>query len=298
MLNEAAIALMRDVFEQPELFQRSPRVVKRIVAWGARAEPVALDHAAVVVSEEELLEELRVDSPDHEAALQPDWTIAATLPLPAETRDRRFGSRYASAIPVQLKAASDAAACWMESLDEGWLFLISSAPGTGWILSVGAEAVALLAKSRLVAMQIASVGPETGRFPTSPRIVSPLCGNGWLACGSAAMTFDPICGDGTAHAVREAILAAAVIRAIEDGGDAPSLLAHYEARLTAGFRKHLELCLGFYRTGGSGEWWRNEALALSDGTAWCAQKLGAAPAFDYRLRGFELQRVFSAIPDL
>ncbi len=31
------------------------------------------------------------------------------------------------------------------------------------------------------------------------------------------MAFDPICGDGTAHAIREAILAAAVIRALARG---------------------------------------------------------------------------------
>jgi flavin-dependent dehydrogenase len=65
-------------------------------------------------------------------------------------------------------------------------------------------------------------------FSASPRIPAPLCGPGWLACGSAAMGFDPICGDGTAHAVREAILALAVIR----GGD-HGMPAHYEARLTA-----------------------------------------------------------------
>ena len=31
-------------------------------------------------------------------------------------------------------------------------------------------------------------------------------GSGWLACGTAAMGFDPICGDGTGYAVREGIL--------------------------------------------------------------------------------------------
>ena len=75
---------------------------------------------------------------------------------------------------------------------------------------------------------------------------SPLGANSWLACGTAAMAFDPICGDGTAHAIREAILAAAVIRALANGGPADELLAHYEARLTAGFHRHLTLCRQFY----------------------------------------------------
>ena len=41
-----------------------------------------------------------------------------------------------------------------------------------------------------------------------------MCGPGWLSCGTAALSFDPICGDGTGHAVREGILAAAVIFAV------------------------------------------------------------------------------------
>ena len=291
MLSNAAIVLMRDVFEQKGLFRSSRPVVKRIVAWGADAGPVALDHAAVVVSEQELLDELGCDGLDSKASSPSDWTIAASLPLPGGTMERRFGSRVASAIPVELRADSEPAACWMESLDRGWLFLIGNAPGAGWLLAVGDGAQESIGKSRLISGQIACFGREAGSFSSSPRIVSPLCGDDWFACGSAAMTFDPICGDGTAHAVREAILAAAVIRAIEDGGNAASLLAHYEARLMAGFRKHLELCLSFYRSGGSGEWWQGEVLALRSGIGWCERKLGSAPGFDYRLNGFELQRV-------
>jgi len=46
-----------------------------------------------------------------------------------------------------------------------------------------------------------------------------LRGPDWLACGTAAVAFDPICGDGTAQAMREAILGCAVITAIGEGGD-------------------------------------------------------------------------------
>lgn len=46
-----------------------------------------------------------------------------------------------------------------------------------------------------------------------------------------------------AQAVREAILSADVIRAIADGGDASSLFAHYEARLTSAMLRHQPLCI-------------------------------------------------------
>jgi flavin-dependent dehydrogenase len=105
------------------------------------------------------------------------------------------------------------------------------------------------------------------------------------------MAFDPLCGDGTGHAVREAILAAAVIRAIAEGGDTDSLLAHYQKRLLAAFQKHLELCLRFYDPGHGGEWWQRESDAVRRGLAWCAAQRDPEPEFAYRLSGFELQPV-------
>ena len=141
------------------------------------------------------------------------WTIFAAPPLPSPVVQHPFGSRVASASPVTLKESSDPAACWIESLESGWLFLVS-----GWLLSVGAPAETLLAASRVVAAQITNIAGSSGEFPAYARIASPLCAPGWLACGTAAMAFDPICGDGTAHAIREAILAAAVVRALAKGG--------------------------------------------------------------------------------
>jgi hypothetical protein len=98
------------------------------------------------------------------------------------------------------------------------------------------------------------------------------------------MAFDPLCGDGTAHAVREAILAAAVIRAAAKD----DVLAHYQARLTVGFRRHLALCQGFYTSGGDGPWWRRELDAIQQGIAWCDRRLTAHGDFRYQLRDFEL----------
>jgi len=167
----------------------------------------------------------------------PDWTVCAAPPLPASSLEHRFGSRLASAVKVEMTSPEDT--CWIESVENGWLFLNS-----GWLLAVGNEAEELLVTSSLVREQIRGIEFVSGRFPASPRMVSPLGGDGWIACGSAAMGFDPLCGDGTAHAVREAILAAAVIRASRNG-DVEELLAHYEARLTAGFYR-IWACAGSF----------------------------------------------------
>ena len=293
MLSEHALALIRDVFDRPGLFQDEPRIRKRIVAWGTDSKPAQLDHSAVVVSEELLLDNLRPNLAQRAEpnSNTPAWTIFASRPLPTPVTEHHFGSRMASAIPVTLSRDSDPSACWIESLERGWLFLIPNSPTTAWLLAAGEVPDALLEQSRVVSPQIHESAPAAGEFPAHPRIVSPLCASGWLACGTAAMAFDPICGDGTAHAVREAILAAAVVRSVAKNGPHDDVFSHYEARLMAGFQRHLVHSREFYRSGGDGPWWQSELDGIQRGIDWCDSRLGKNFDFRYQLRGFELHAV-------
>ena len=138
MLSPAAQSLMRDIFQRDDLFAGLPVIRKRIVAWSSEA--VELDHSAVVISEEVLLERLGMESVEAEAG----WTICAAPPLPgADAVEHRFGSRMATLIKVEMKETE---ACWVESVEDGWLFLNS-----GWLIAVGAPVEELLGKSQLVA---------------------------------------------------------------------------------------------------------------------------------------------------
>jgi hypothetical protein len=280
LLSEMALSLIRDVFDRPDLFRDFPAIQNRVVCWGDGAETVTLPHSGVMVSEEQLLAAVRPkDVPDF-GSRAPDWTVFTSRPLPPKSEEHGFGSRIARATPVTLSAQSGT--CWIESLSGGWLFLIPNSEFGGWLLSVG---TADLTESRLIAGRIREVQSPAREFPAFPRMMSPLCGPGWLSCGSAAMAFDPICGDGTANAIREAILAAAVIQAIGSGGDQESLFRHYESRLLAGFQRHLAMSAGFYQSGGSGEWWQSELSALRRGLTWC----GEPREFHYRLNGYALE---------
>jgi hypothetical protein len=303
LLGDQALALIRDIFDRPRLFADLPRIRKRIVAWGPDAAPIEVEHSAVVVSEEILLDGIRPPLTPA-GALDAPWTILATRPLPSPAVDHCFGTRRAAAAPITLKTTSDPAACWIESLEEGWLFLAPEASimsrdregavahtRSGWLLSVGGSASTLLGKSRVIAPEIAQMGATSGEFPSYARIASPLGAPLWLACGTAAMAFDPICGDGTAHAIREAILASAVIRALAAGGSTDHLLSHYQARLTAGFQRHLTLCRQFYLSGGRGTLWSSELEAIDHGVQWCNAALAGHAPFRYQLRGFELEAV-------
>jgi hypothetical protein len=275
LLSNTAQLLICDIFGRKNLFDCDHRIRKRIVAWGGQR-PVTVEHVGVVVSEQQLLDRLRPAIEETDATAP--WTIFTSRAR--HSVQRQFGTRIATAARVEI--AGDSSACAIESLDAGWLFLVPDSVDCGWLLSVGE---ARLSRSLIVAKMISRVIATAGEFPAYPRIVSPLAGAGWLACGSAAMGFDPICGDGAANAVREAILAAAVIRAALNGADPKPLLKHYDARLKLGFKRHLMLCRDFYRADGA--WWDRERASLEEGISWC----GAEPRFDYQLVGFDLRPV-------
>jgi hypothetical protein len=292
MLSDATQSLICDVFEQRNLFHDAPRVEKRVVAWAPAAAPIALPHSAVIVSEETLSQRLRPPVP---AAIPndpaPPWTIHSNPPLPPST-EHRFGTRIAAALHVTLSSSSDPTTCWIESLESGWLFMIPAANHSAWLLAVGGPHESLLDQSRLIAPQITPPLTATAKFPAYPRISDPLCGENWLACGTTALSFDPLCGDGTGHAVREAILASAVIRAALSGSeDVEGLRAHYRARLLAGFYRHLELCREFYSKGRSGPWWDQELNHLLEGITYCQSAMTQGMRFRYQLTGFDLHPI-------
>lgn len=293
MIADAAASLIRDVFDRPDALHDAPRVRARVVCWGPGAEIKRLDHSACVVSEQKLLASLGGTAavpaavPINVPADAPDFTLYAAGAPPGGVSHHSFGARRATAAQVELHG-SEPAASYIESLSAGWLFLVPCDRDRGWLLAIGSPLEEQLEQSHLIAPLVASLLPA-GDFPACPRVALPLAGTSWLACGSAALGFDPICGDGAAQAVREAILAAAVVRAIAAGGDAISLQAHYQSRLLAGLHRHLALCADFYRSGGPGPWWQEQTDALADGLRLCAEQLALLGPPRYRLVDYRLE---------
>jgi hypothetical protein len=292
MVSASSQALFCDILNTQQTFSLLPRIERRVVKWGPRAATIALPHSAVIVSEEFLLdrisESVRFNGARDESQ---DWTIVSSRPLPENSVECAFGKRTATVVPVQLEKRADPATCWIESVDDGWLFLIPDGLGTGWLMSVGGPLDSHLSNSEIVAAQVAHLPPEPREFPAHPGIRWPLAGIDWLACGTAALAFDPLCGDGTGHAIREAILASAVLRAAARGANVKELTTHYQTRLVAGFKRHLWECHKFYEGGGVGSWWKSAADSVREGLAWCDNQLSNAGDFRYRLRGFELERL-------
>jgi flavin-dependent dehydrogenase len=219
-----------------------------------------------------------------------DWRVIASRGALTDVSRYAFGSRIASTNLIKLDEKSSSESCWVESVKDGWLFLIPCGGGRGSLISVGGSADVLLAESRLVATQIDELGIATGRFPAYPQIALPLGGSGWIACGTAAVAFDPIAGEGAGNALREGILASAVIRAAAaEGACVGDLLAHYSNRLLSGFLRHVQECRRFYTTVG-GPWWEAEAEWMRQGAEWAQNALSSQPRSFFQLIGFELQR--------
>jgi hypothetical protein len=301
MLSDAALALLRDVFDRPDLLADGPRIDRRVVHWGAAQGPIAVPHAAVATSEDRLLAALGLEDERGLPGLSefsgpPDFVIRAGACSASD--QRRFGTREAIAAQVRMKSAGDLSAAWVEALEEGWLFIAPNPAGSSWLLAVGAPPERLLAHSRLIGERIELMQARSGSFDVCPRIAAVPTGPAgppgptgerWLAAGTAALAFDPICGDGVAQAVRGAVLAAAVIGAIRDGGDAAQLLRHYDLMLIAALRRHLNLCAHYYEAMGPKPWWQAEAAALAAGHRWCTAQLAGAPQPRFVLRGFSLE---------
>jgi 2-polyprenyl-6-methoxyphenol hydroxylase-like FAD-dependent oxidoreductase len=196
---------------------------------------------------------------------------------------------------VRLDTAADPHACIIESTRHGWLFLLPINPQSASLIAVstGTGVDAQLEQSRLIVHSIdtASLDGSRAGFSSSPRLHNPLCDNTHLLCGSAAMAFDPVCGEGVGHAVREAFLASAVVHAMQDGEPTSGLLTHYADRLRFGFLRHLELCRSFYSSGGMTEFWRSELELLEHGIAAMRSQLQTAGEPCYRLSGTRLIRI-------
>jgi hypothetical protein len=229
-----------------------------------------------------------VTVPGNTAECLSGWKVLASGP-----KQRAFGTRKATVVSTLLKQDADQTACWIESVASGWLFLLPRGPElAATLISVGEAPAVLLGQSRVIAAVVDTVSGPAGEFPAYPRIAFPLCGDGWLACGAAAMAFDPLCGEGTGNAARQAYLATAVVGAVRDDEPVEELLAHYTSRQLHGFLRHLRICLSFYQTGGSTSFWQSETALIGEGIEWAEKALreDAKPA-THRLVGRQLKPI-------
>lgn len=294
LLGQQTQHLLHEIFRGEdgarELFTGSYPITRRIVLWGDAKLPAVLPHAGLVASENTLLQRLwRLIPSKGELYEAPEgdetWTIRTSIDCGVESLTSYWncGMRRAHVAEVKLSEIAEPNSCWIESLEAGWLFLLSVGEGRATLIAVGDGAQSLLERSRLIARLLDSIVAESEVGPCYPRFRRAFVEGREITCGTAAIAFDPLCGEGTGNAAREAFLAAAFVRAASAGGDIDALGHHYCSRLLYGFRRHLEICLQFYRSGGIHEFWKAESDFTKKGIATVDEMLRRLPPSRYRL---------------
>ena len=255
--------------------------------------PYTLAHSAWVVSEADLLSRLWATGdlcPATSEQCLSGWKVLASGP-----EQRAFGTRKATVVRALLKQDADQTACWIESVASGWLFLLPRGPElAATLISVGEAPAVLL--GRAVSLLLWSI-QYLARQQSFPRIRVLLFRFAAMVGSPAApraMAFDPLCGEGTGNAARQAYLATAMVGAVCDDEPVEELLAHYTSRQLHGFLRHLQICLSFYQTGGSTSFWQSETALLGQGIEWAEKVLreDAKPA-THRLIGRQLKPIGS-----
>jgi hypothetical protein len=301
LIGEQTQHLLRELFPPSEqspadLFDGFVQIKRRIVQWGSAAVPVELPHSGVVAPEAELLQRLWDRVPPREtfdgsSQEQDAWLIQSSRAGSSSQSEQEFGRREARFALVELHAGLAPDACWVESVAQGWLFLLALGEGKATLIAVGDTTESLLSASQLVANQIARIMAHKEPVPAYPRLTNVLAGTDVITCGSAAMSFDPLCGEGAGNAVREAFLAAAVVRASLGGHSRERLAEHYADRLRRGFLRHLQICLQFYTTGGAGDFWQTESALLHTGIQELERMVEHEPEVRFRLVNRDLSPV-------
>jgi flavin-dependent dehydrogenase len=256
VLNEAAVAVFTEVWDDPRLLDGGHRLTGRWVRWGIGADPVEVMSPAVVLDGTRLLEQRLPTVVRREEAETPaDWTIHAAA-RPAGNPP--VGRRVAVVGHVPL---ADGDVSRLATTRRGWVQVVPLGDGRGVV-----RAVAPVPPEDLAA-ELAEAGLDEW-VPEPPEQVTVVPAAPWLArqraepgrihIGGAVLRLDPVSGSGAGHALRTAILAAAALRDIRDSKPVTDVLGHYHRRLGAAFHRHLCGCAAHYRTAFDSADWLGE----------------------------------------
>jgi flavin-dependent dehydrogenase len=153
----------------------------------------------------------------------------------------------------------------------GWIFTAPHPGGDLVALMVMPSAASAASTPDEVAERLAFVGlkvtpadivaidrPE----PVAPRLSVPLIVANRLRVGDAALALDPLRGDGAGFALRGALLAQAVLAAVDGGRERTQCFGHYEQRLRVVFLSHLKGCSAHYRAARHAAIWKRDVAAM------------------------------------
>jgi hypothetical protein len=310
--------LLQDMFGCAAALQAQGRMIRgRLIFWdGGHGKPDHVEEPGLTIASGNLnrilrdasradcdgsrpcISESRKDGSDRD----PSWTIEARGRAADGTGDVvTIGERVAICGHARLSDAADLSVCAVEAVRGGWLFLLPLDGRRAAVQavvprapkSVDAIPDTLLGQSRLVGRLVAELDGDIQVFSCAPRFRLEPARSAWLAAGESALSFDPLCGDGTGQALRCGLLAAAVIAAIVQGEPQQDCLAHYRDRLRRAMLAHLKATIDYYEIAPCHDLWRRDnemAHQALDDIAHGASAMRGAKDPRYQLQRLSLVR--------
>ena len=319
VLNQLTLTLLGTLWGHHNLLDGAHPLTERRIRWGSGSPMQRVEQLSAAVDGHQLINRLRVRLVQtHSGRVQilerplaapaadqghngPVWVIDATGRGPTSGGPshrppsfRSFGRRVILAANAPLRKPANPHACWMETVPNGWVFLAPLGHGRGMLQAMVAarpadEALALtdaVAATACIHGLVDGLASPVTTFDAAPRLRQPIGEAGWLPVGEAAMRLDPVSGYGVTYAIREAILASAVIDAAGTVPSSHGHLTHYQRRLRDAFVGHLDVCIRLYSAGLASPTWNQEIKPMRQAVE--AARRTAAPTYRYRLTGTRL----------
>ena len=282
LLSEKTARLLTAIWDDPMLLAGTHPIRERAVSWEAARDVEVLPSPGIALDIDDLIQRLEagLSLPPSAADATSDaaWIVdtrpGSTGPSDADSPMCAFGDRHAWFSQVELRTDSRDDLCIMESVADGWAFLLPTGGGLASLQFVSIPSCVpppspaeVGAATRAIRDAIGNVGAWSDPIPCMPRARLPPTSAGRLAVGEGALAFDPISGDGVGHALRGAVLAATTLDDIVSGKETAECLHDYANTLRRAMAQHLRTCLGLYRDAPLAAAWRKEIGAMETGVA-------------------------------
>jgi hypothetical protein len=270
---------------------------KRYVAWDDQRFSV-MPHETLAFDAQALANVIsnRIEKLAPESAISPNnisryWKLVAGGRGTSASRIIA-GARHAATGWVAQLPGLDESAMLVASVPQGWLVACPHPTGGISLATVNPATEKLTPHDALLQAVdhiwrdgTVKVEMRCNRWVSAAPSFEPACvSTTQIAVGEAAITFDPILGDGVGHAIRSALLARSVMAAIASGANERDCLAHYRSRLAHAFVQHLRNSAAHYGVAWNFAVWREEITLMQ-------KSAGAMPFLDplaLRLEGSKL----------
>jgi flavin-dependent dehydrogenase len=317
IINDVTRYVLQDIWQlETDFWYDFHLLTSRQVAWEKDTEVLTIVEDSLVVKGNSLIEKLKLHllnqkqiyinetPPNLDNICRQDyaWIIDAsgrnsTTALNfGKGRRSQFGQRCILSQTVMLTSANHYNACWMETISDGWIFFAPIDNQQALIqcmlpniIKEPLPILTLLEETNFIKTFIDKITTHPTIFAAYPQLLTPLCGNGWIAVGDAALSFDPISGDGTGYALRTAILATSVINSISNSNlNTKECFNHYNLRLNRTFFQHLEQCIKYYSSAFNSREWKIEIELMKLSLQKYKDMQLIFDEFAYNLKDFQL----------